>query len=76
MAELVEETGLSRWAVNRALEKLLAAKVVEAREGFVLADEAEEAGRRPVEYHPRTYPRGEGFSRLFRHAGAAEDDLL
>lgn len=75
--EVVEETRLSRWVVERALEKLLAHKVVETRDGFRLPDEAEEAGRRAVEYHPRGYPRGEGFSHLFHsHGRAAEDELL
>lgn len=73
--EIAEEQGLSRWVVGRALERLLAAKVVEQRDGYRLADEATEAGRPAVEYHPRGYPRGEGFSRLFRHQ-AIEDELL
>jgi hypothetical protein len=75
-AEIVEEKGLSRWVVERALEKLVAAKVVEPRDSYRLSDEAEEAGRPVTEYHPKNYPRGEGFSPLFRHSRAVEDDLL
>lgn len=73
--EIVEQTQLSRWPVHRALEKLLAAKVVETRDGYRLADEAEEAGRPAVEYHPKGYPRGESFTTFFRNPGA-EDELL
>jgi hypothetical protein len=73
--EVVEERGLSRWTVERALERLLAARVVEARDSFRLPDEAQEAGRPVTEYHPATYPRGESFAHLFRHQ-AVEDDLL
>lgn len=64
--EVVEETRLSRWAVDHALRILLAEKVVETRDAYRLGDESEEAGRPVVEYHPRAYPRGEGFARLFR----------
>ena len=75
--EVIEETGLSRWVVARALEKLVAHRVVEQRDSFRLSDEAAEAGRPVTEYHPRGYPRGEGFSHLFHsHGRAAEDDLL
>ncbi|HEX8502812.1 MAG TPA: hypothetical protein VF659_19670 [Pyrinomonadaceae bacterium] len=73
--EIVEEEGLSRWVVDRALERLLAAKVVEARRGYRLSDEAEGAGRSAVEYHPKGYPRGESFAGLFNRR-AVEDDLL
>jgi hypothetical protein len=75
--ELVEETGLSRWAVDRALEALVDEGALEARDSFLLADEAAEAGRRVTEYHPAGYPRGEGFSSLFhQHRRAVDDDLL
>jgi hypothetical protein len=73
--EIVEQTHLSRWVVDRALARLLAHKVVEARDGYRLSDEAAEAGRPAVEYHPRGYPRGESFTRLFRR-DAVEEDLL
>ena len=76
--EVVEETQLSRWIVDRALRRLVAHRVVETRDRYLLADEAAEAGRPVTEYHPSAYPRGEGFSRLFRTGRAApeaEDDL-
>jgi hypothetical protein len=41
-------------------------RVLEPRDAFRLGDEAEEAGRPVVEYHPRDYPRGDGFRRFFR----------
>jgi hypothetical protein len=74
--EVIEETRLSRWAVGRALERLVEHKVVETRDRYLLADEAAEAGRPVVEYHPATYPRGEGFSRLFRADPNAEEGDL
>ena len=73
--EIVEETGLSRWVIARALNRLLAHKVLETRDGYLLADEAAEAGRPATEYHPRAYPRGESFTDFFR-SRAAQDDLL
>jgi hypothetical protein len=73
--EVIEETGLSRWTVDRALQRLLKHKVVETRERFLLTDEANEAGRPVTEYHPSSYPRGEGFSPLFQ-SREVEDDLL
>lgn len=63
--EVVEEAGLSRWAVDHALAELVAAGELEPRDAFRLGEETEEAGRPVVEYHPRAYPRGEGFRRLF-----------
>jgi hypothetical protein len=72
--EVIEETGLSRWAVGRALERLVAHKVVEPRDRFLLADEAAEAGRPVVEYHPAAYPRGEGFSCLFGSTGTEVEE--
>lgn len=66
VAEVVEEEGLSRWAVEHALAELVSAGVLEPRNAFRLGEEAEELGRPVVEYHPRAYPRGEGFARLFR----------
>jgi predicted ArsR family transcriptional regulator len=74
--EVIEQTGLSRWAVGRALERLVAHRVVEPRDRYLLADEAAEAGRPVVEYHPAAYPRGEGFSRLFRAAAEVEEGDL
>lgn len=73
-AETVEETGLSRWVVERALEKLVAGRILETRDGFQLEDAAEEPGRPPTEYHPIDSPRGEIFSHILRRA--VDDDLL
>jgi hypothetical protein len=73
--EIVEETGLSRWVVDRALEHLLAHRVIETRDSYRLDDVAAEAGRPVTEYHPASYPRGESFTHLFRRQ-AIEDDLL
>jgi hypothetical protein len=70
--EVVEETRLSRWVVAHALKLLVRQRVLETRDTFLLGDEAEEAGRPVVEYHPRAYPRGEGFSRLFRRADSGD----
>jgi hypothetical protein len=74
--EVVEETRLSRWAVTHALEELVGAGVLETRDAFRLGDEAEEAGRPVVEYHPKAYPRGEGFARLFRRKDSDESHEL
>lgn len=71
--EIVEETRLSRWVVEKALELLLAEGVVETRDAYRLGDEAEEAGRPVTEYHPRDYPRGEGFTRFFRRPEDADE---
>jgi hypothetical protein len=71
--EVVEETRLSRWVVDHALKLLVRQRVLETRDAFRLGEEAEEAGRPVVEYHPRAYPRGEGFTRLFRRLDADEE---
>ncbi len=73
--EIMEDAQLSRWAVNRALQRLLAEKAIETRDGFLLDHDADEPGRPPVEYHPAHYPRGEDFTHTL-HRRAAEDDLL
>jgi hypothetical protein len=73
--EVIEETGLSRWSADRALEALVDEGSLETRDSYTLDDEAAEAGRPVVEYHPKGYPRGEGFSSLFHHS-AVDDDLL
>jgi hypothetical protein len=73
VAEVVEEERLSRWAVEHALAELVGAGVLETRDAFRLGEEAEEAGRPVTEYHPRAYPRGEGFSRLFRRQDAGDE---
>jgi len=65
--EIVEETGLSRWAVDKVLKKLMDEGVVEARDGF-----AEEAGRPPVEYYPAGSTRDEDVADWLRCAA----DLL
>lgn len=72
--EIIEETGLSRWVVDRALEELLALKVVETRDRFCLQEEAGEPGRPVTEYHPTDTPRGEVFTHILRRA--VDDDLL
>jgi hypothetical protein len=74
--EVVEDTRLSRWAADRALEALVDEGALEARDSYTLDDEAAEAGRPVTEYHPKGYPRGEGFSSLFQHRAAVDDDLL
>lgn len=73
-AETVEETGLSRWAVERTLEKLVADRILETRDGFRLEDAAEEPGRPATEYHPVDTPRGEVFTHILRRA--VDDGLL
>ena len=72
--EVVEDTRLSRWAVDRALETLLAEGVLETRNSYRHAEEAVEPGRPVTEYHPKDSPRGEDFTRLLRRA--VDDDLL
>lgn len=73
--EVVEDTGLSRYAVDRALERLVSGGVLETRDYFCLDDEAEESGRPPVTYHPVGTPRGEDFTHLL-HRRSVDDDLL
>lgn len=73
-AEIVEDTGLSRWVVERALERLVDSKVVETRDSFRLEDASEEPGRPPTEYHPVDSPRGELFTHILYRA--VDDDLL
>jgi hypothetical protein len=72
--EVVDETHLSRWAVDKALEALLAENVLETRDSYRHAEEAEEPGRPVTEYHPKDSPRGEDFTHLLRRA--VDDDLL
>ena len=72
--EVIEETGLSRWVVDRALEKLVGDGVLETRDRFCLSEEAGEPGRPVTEYHPTDTPRGEIFTHLLRRA--VDDDLL
>jgi hypothetical protein len=72
--EIVDETKLSRWAVDNALQVLLAEKVLETRDSYRHAEEAEEPGRPVTEYHPKDTPRGEDFTHLLRRA--VDDDLL
>ena len=71
--EIVEETHLSRWAVDHALRLLLERGELETGPAFRFGDEAEEAGRPVTEYHPRAYPRGEGFTRLFRRLDSGDE---
>jgi DNA-binding MarR family transcriptional regulator len=72
--EIVDETRLSRWAVDRVLKRLIGEGAIEARDSFLLDDEAAEAGRRVTEYHPTDSPRGEVFSHILHRA--VDDDLL
>jgi predicted ArsR family transcriptional regulator len=72
--EIVEETGLSRWAVDRVLRKLVAERVFETRNSYSLQADADEPGRPPATYHPTNTPRGEDFTHLLRRA--VDDDLL
>jgi hypothetical protein len=72
--EVIEETRLSRWVGDRALEKLVADGVLETRDRFCLQEDAAEPGRPVTEYHPVDTPRGEVFTHLLRRA--VDDDLL
>lgn len=72
--EVVDETRLSRWAVDRALEILLAEKVLETRNSYRHAEEAEEPGRPVTEYHPKDSPRDEDFTYILDRS--RDDDLL
>lgn len=72
--EVVDDSGLSRWTVDRALEKLLADRVVETRDRFCLEDEAGEPGRPVTEYHPVDTPRGEVFTHILDRS--RDDHLL
>lgn len=72
--EVIDDSGLSRWTVDRALEKLLADRVVETRDRFCLEDEAGEPGRPIIEYHPVDTPRGEVFTYILDRS--RDDHLL
>lgn len=72
--EIVDETKLSRWAVDNALQVLLAQKVVETRDSYRHAEEAAEAGRPVTEYHPTDTPRGEVFTHILDRS--RDDHLL
>lgn len=74
--EIVEETHLSRWAVDHVLRLLVKSRELETRDAFRLGDEAEEAGRPVVEYHPTAYPRGDGFRCFFRRDDDVEPSSL
>ncbi len=73
--EIVDETHLSRWAVDRVLKRLVEEGAVETRDAYLLEVDADEPGRPPVEYHPTDSPRGEVFTHIL-HRRAADDDLL
>jgi hypothetical protein len=73
--EVVDETRLSRYAVDRAVRQLVEEKAVEPRDSFLLDADADEPGRPATEYHPTDTPRGEVFTHLL-HRRAADDDLL
>lgn len=53
---------------SKALEALLAENVLETRDSYRHAEEAEEPGRTVTEYHPKDSPRGEDFTHLLRRA--------
>lgn len=72
--EVIEETGLSRWIVDRALEGLVADRVLETRDRFLLKEEAGEPGRPVTEYHPTDTPRGEVFTHILDRS--RDDHLL
>jgi hypothetical protein len=72
--EVIEETGLSRWVVDRALEKLVADGVLETRDRFCLREVAGEPGRPVTEYHPTDTPRGEVFTHILDRS--RDDHLL
>lgn len=71
--EVIEETELSRWVVDRALEKLVGDGVLETRDRFCLPEEAGEPGRPVTEYHPTDTPRGEVFTHILDRS---RDDYL
>jgi predicted ArsR family transcriptional regulator len=73
--EMVDETKLSRWAVDRVLKRLVDERAIETRDSYFLEVDSDEPGRPPVEYHPTDSPRGEVFSHIL-HRRAADDDLL
>ncbi|HEX6182647.1 MAG TPA: hypothetical protein VFZ44_01970 [Pyrinomonadaceae bacterium] len=72
--EVIDETGLSRWVVGRALEKLVSEDVLETRDRFCLSEEAGEPGRPVIEYHPVDTPRGEVFTHILDRS--RDDHLL
>lgn len=72
--EIVEEKNLSRWVVDRALQRLLADKVIETRPGYSHEVDDGEPGRPVTEYHPADDPTGQDFTD--RLHSAAEDSLL
>jgi predicted ArsR family transcriptional regulator len=72
--EMVDETRLSRWAVDRVLRRLVDEGAVETRDAYLLEVDADEPGRPPIEYHPTDSPRGEVFTHILRRA--VDDDLL
>lgn len=72
--EITEDTGLSRWVVDRAILRLLAEGVIVPRDKFLLDGDADEPGRPPTEYHPADDPTGQDFTaRLY---DSADDSLL
>ena len=71
--EVIEDTGLSRKVVDRALEKLVADKVLETRDRFCLKADFSKPGRPVTEYHPTNTPRGEVFTYLL---DSSRDDHL
>jgi predicted ArsR family transcriptional regulator len=72
--EVIEDTGLSRKIVDRALERLVAEQVLEPRDRFCLPDTAGEPGRPVTEYHPTDTPRGEVFTYILDRS--RDDHLL
>lgn len=72
--EVVDDTNISRKVVDRALEKLVADRVLEPRDRFCLEEDASEPGRPVTEYHPVDTPRGEVFTHILYRA--VDDGLL
>lgn len=76
IVEIIEETRLSRFAVERALARLVSNRIVEVRNRYehIVEDEEGGAGAPPAEYHPCDTPAGDSFFAL-RHASPELPDL-
>lgn len=72
--DVMDDTNLSRFAVDRAVARLVEEKAVEPRDRFILDADAEEPGRPATEYHPTDSPRGEVFTHILDRS--RDDDLL
>jgi predicted transcriptional regulator len=72
--DIVDDTNLSRFSVDRAVARLVTEKAVEPRDRFTLNADAEEPGRPATEYHPTDTPRGEIFTHILDRS--RDDNLL